>query len=169
MKSFESRFWQYVDKNGPIPQHQPHLGPCWLWTGWLSKARRGCLQLGGNSKRNMASYRASWVVHFGEIPTGLFVLHHCDNPQCVRPSHLYLGTQADNIRDMVMRGRACTGDKQGRAKLTWPIVQTIREAHGQGISGAELARRHEVSETQIHRIVHNQDWKVAPYSSLSVQ
>lgn len=93
-----ARFWLKVNKNGPVPPHRPELGPCWLWTG--ARDRGGYGQFSGRA------HRWSWLIHHGYRPGhGLFVCHHCDNPPCVRPDHLFLGTASDNARDMVAKGR----------------------------------------------------------------
>lgn len=167
MHKFETRFWKYVDKHGPVPSHQPHLGRCWLWTGALDKIQRGHLRFGRADEGQIGTNRASWLIHFGDIPAGKSVLHHCDNPQCVRPSHLYLGTQQDNMRDKQVRGRhhllghgeLVAGEKNANADLTWAAVRAIREAHAQGVSGSELARRHNVTPGNIYHIVHNRSWR----------
>lgn len=88
----ETRFWQRVEKTDG----------CWRWTGPLHAFGYGLIWRGGN---NVGAHRISWEIHVGPIPDGLFVLHRCDNPPCVRPDHLFLGTQADNIHDMVAKGR----------------------------------------------------------------
>jgi hypothetical protein len=71
---------------------------CWPWTGKIATNGYGYLD-------NMLAHRASWLIHHGPIPEGLQVLHHCDNPRCVNPDHLWLGTQADNVADMMAKGR----------------------------------------------------------------
>jgi len=91
-KTVAERFWDKVDKTGE----------CWLWTG----ARRRAYGYVGNGKGKVVdAQRLAWEITFGEIPEGLYVLHKCDNPQCVRPSHLFLGTARDNTLDMVAKGR----------------------------------------------------------------
>ena len=77
---------------------------CWLWVG-----RRDSYGYGKLGKKQTASHRLSWTIHFGPIPSGLCVLHRCDNPPCVNPAHLFLGTQLDNIRDMNAKGRGKAG------------------------------------------------------------
>lgn len=74
---------------------------CWLWPN-ESQRGRGTFRIDG---RKLMAHQASWILHFGEIPEGLNILHHCDNPSCVRPDHLFLGTQQDNIDDMCAKGR----------------------------------------------------------------
>mgnify|MGYP001614251477 CR=1 FL=1 len=99
------RFWAKVDKHGPVPEHCPELGPCWLWLGALNRDGYGDIARTGRRGGRTKSHRYSWELHFGPIPTGKEVCHHCDNPPCPNPRHLFLGTQKDNIRDMLTKGR----------------------------------------------------------------
>ena len=89
----EIRFWNYVNKTEG----------CWLWTG--ACASRGYGHLVIKKPRYTTAHRLSWEIHNGPIPKGLWVLHHCDTPACVRPDHLFLGTRADNEHDRTMKGR----------------------------------------------------------------
>src|SRR6185369_11378251 len=100
------RFFSHVNKDGPAPVHQPKLGPCWIWTAGTS---RGYGQFSRSHKVKVPAHRVSWVIHNGPIPDGLFVLHRCDRPECVRPDHLFLGTGDDNMADMVSKGRQAAG------------------------------------------------------------
>lgn len=103
--SLEDRFWPRVQKTDG----------CWLWTGPKNQFGYGHMNSGRYHGNVRSSHRVSWLIHFGPIPPGLFVLHRCDNPPCVRPDHLFLGTQSDNLADM-------------RAKGRWPAVKdTIQE------------------------------------------
>jgi len=90
----EKRFWQKVEV---IPGHE-----CWEWSAYRMPNGYGKFKF--NDKEGLA-HRASWEIHFGPIPEGLFVCHHCDNPGCVRPDHLFLGTPQDNVDDMYAKGR----------------------------------------------------------------
>jgi hypothetical protein len=102
-RPLEERFWEKVNKNGPIIR--PELGPCWLWTGSLNESGYGQIFVQW-PERPRGAHRISWEIHFGPIPEGQHVLHHCDNPPCVRDSHLFLGDQGDNNRDALKKGRA---------------------------------------------------------------
>lgn len=95
----EWRFWHQTEKIGPI---HPVCGQCWTWVGCRTE-RYGQIYVGGKGWR---AHRFSWFMHFGEIPAGQCVLHRCDNTFCVNPAHLFLGTQLDNIRDKVAKGRS---------------------------------------------------------------
>ena len=114
-----TRFWANVQKTTD----------CWLWTGCSGgRLGYGVLSYPGRSKGGTPAHRYSWELHVGPIPEGLCVLHHCDNPPCVRPGHLFLGTKADNTADMMLKGRHVSrrGVEAGRAKLTDDIVRSIR-------------------------------------------
>ena len=107
VRPLADRFWEKVNKLGPVPAHRPRLGRCWVWVG--STRRDGYGQIGCNvpsgRRRCLAAHRVSWTIRFGIIPKKLWVLHACDRRVCVRPSHLFLGTPRDNSRDMGFKGR----------------------------------------------------------------
>ena len=89
----EIRFWRFVEKTEG----------CWLWTGAKTGGGYGYIRRSGKEK--MSAHRASWEMHNGPVPEGLWVLHRCDTPACVRPDHLFVGTRADNMRDAHEKGR----------------------------------------------------------------
>lgn len=93
----------YLNKN-----HRKDDGGCWLWTGSLSRRNYGFVGNFSMAKRigMYQAHRLSFVIHKGAIPEGMFVCHHCDNPPCINPEHLFLGTHADNMQDMKNKGRA---------------------------------------------------------------
>lgn len=152
------RFWSKVDKDGPICRA---LGPCWLWLAALwGTTRYG--KFGPDHGASILAHRYSWELAYGAIPEGMKVLHKCDNPQCVNPAHLFLGTTADNAADMIRKGRNRTGERHHAAKLSREAVEAIREAAGSGVPQVDLARQHGVSEATISSIVLRHTWaKVA--------
>ena len=103
-----ARFWTFVEKNGPI---YPTLGtPCWLWTGYRMPSGYGNFMDYIEGRKDRLAHRYAYRTFVGPIPDGIFVLHRCDNPPCVRPDHLFLGTQADNLIDAVAKGRQSRGE-----------------------------------------------------------
>ena len=103
LAAFEEAFWERVNKDGPTVR--PELGPCWLWTGGLSQGY-GLLRIGGRAIR---ASRVSWILANRRYPNGPLIMHACDNPPCVNPSHLTPGTHHENSQDMVMKGRWVNG------------------------------------------------------------
>lgn len=133
---------------------------CWNWTATVSRnGGYGMFYLAG--KMRIAS-RVSWELHSGEIPNGLCVLHRCDNPKCVNPNHLFLGTHKDNSIDMIKKGRGTIlslrfqGETHPRAKLTNAEVKRIRELFELGELQRNLAEMFGVKQKQISRIVRKE-------------
>jgi HNH endonuclease len=113
------RFWAKV---------RTEPGPCWEWQAKLRGAGYGSLRLKSEAGSAMArAHRISYVLHHGEIPESMVVRHTCDNPSCVNPSHLLLGTQADNVADRVRRGRSydLRGENNHSSKLNAEAVRQI--------------------------------------------
>lgn len=108
--TFRERFEARVDRNGPVPEHRPELGPCHLWTAGLFSEGYGHVHDThgeiGRPRGEYKSNRVAWMLYQGPIPEGLIVRHKCDRPACVRIEHLELGTQAENMEDKYARGRA---------------------------------------------------------------
>lgn len=161
-KNLPTRFWSKVDKDGPIPAHRPELGPCWVWTGTLNAYGYGRLLAPGAGGGPLAAHRVSWEMHNGEIGDGLFVCHRCDNPACVNPAHLFLGTAAENSADMASKKRATRGEAVNTAKLTVQDVAEIRAlyASGKPPRGTQraLATRFGVNRGTILRVVAGETW-----------
>lgn len=107
------------------------------------------------------AHRVSWYLHHGEIPVGMIICHKCDNPPCVNPDHLFLGTHQDNIEDKCSKGRAgggsMPGESNANAKLTEQQVLEIRKSLG-AISHAELARMYGVAKVTIDKISTRNIW-----------
>lgn len=166
------RFWEKVDKNGPV---MPVMRTkCWVWTASCEK-RNGYGQLGIGGGRWERAHRVSWSLHVGTIHEDKCVLHHCDNPKCVRPDHLYLGTKKNNAQDRERRGRSnhavgsrhgrythpgqTSGSLNGRAKLNEEMVRELLRRHFQlGEKKAALAREFKLSKTSVGHIVSGKLW-----------
>jgi len=143
----EERFWSMVKRGDP--------DSCWEWQGHTIKDGYGAFHFQG--KRIIAS-RFAWILTYGEIPQGMCVLHRCDNPACVNPRHLFLGTPKDNMQDAVLKWRK-SGPHNGRTKLTWPQVDTIRLLFQMGWSGYCLAKFFGVNYKTIWQILKGKTWK----------
>lgn len=160
-------FWSKVDKDGEIPKHMPHLGKCWNWTASTDGHGYGVSCFGTPAKKIMC-HRLSWIKSVGEIPVGLWVLHHCDNPLCVNPKHLWLGTRQDNTDDMISKGRHCHGEESSklrrgelhpRHKLTNEQVVEIRKAYKpREVTLKQLAKKYDTNHTTISRIAKGEIW-----------
>lgn len=150
-------FWSKVDKAGPAPQSRPKLGPCWVWMASTNERGYGTCQI---VKGEQLAHRASWVLSSGPLADGECVLHHCDNPPCVRPSHLFIGDVPINNADRHEKGRDGRGERDRHAKLTEATVREIRSMGPlhRGVIG-ELAKRHGVSYVAMWKIVTGRSWK----------
>lgn len=148
--AIEVRFWTNVDQTGD----------CWTW----KLATRGAQGYGTTNwqHRSYATHRLSWELTYGPIPPGMLVCHRCDNPPCVRPDHLFLGTPADNMRDMRDKGRCrpprARGEAASRALLSEVQVRMVRRRHASGETMAALAREFRVSFGAVRGIVQRLNW-----------
>jgi hypothetical protein len=131
------RFWEKVDKRGPVPVHVKGLGRCWVWTAGVATDGYGKFQVSPHTRR---AHRVAYELHHGVDPGGQQVLHQCDNPLCVRPEHLFLGSDIDNIRDMEAKDRRAYGERSGRARLTTEQVQEVKRLFAAGYNKSQLSR-----------------------------
>jgi hypothetical protein len=136
----------------------PYTG-CWEWL--LYRDRYGVVRYNGKLQK---AHRVIYEILNGKIPDGMCVLHKCDNPGCVNPDHLFLGTQADNVGDMWKKDRhprdCQAGEKHSFSKLTEEQVLEIRKCYTWGISTiSEMAIEHGVSYGQIWNIVRGRQWR----------
>ena len=130
---------------------------CWRWKGQLDPYGYGHTKYQGHRQ---GAHRVAWQLAYGPIPVGLYVLHHCDNPRCVRPEHLFIGTQAENIRDMIEKGRFAVtlGEQQGGAKLTARQVAEIRRLAQEGWTNRAIAPLFGVTQSNVSRVVRRNTW-----------
>lgn len=168
-QSMTERFWDFVDNSGGDDD-------CWMWTGYIDQVGYGRIT---DYWQKLGAHRFSYEMHVGPIPAGRHVLHSCDVRACVNPRHLRVGTHADNMRDMVERGRTgilrhpesyvgMPGMTNARAVLTDEQVLDIRARFvrgGRGRKGEprtgtlqDLADEYGVSKSLVHNIVNRKAW-----------
>lgn len=152
----EERFWSRVNKNGPVPQHCPELGPCWVWTAGRDSGGYGMLSYKKKSER---AHRVAYLLKHGKIPHGKCVLHRCDNRLCVRDAHHFIGTKTVNTADMIAKGRQAKGEKKWSAKLTDAKVLDLRLRYAQGEVLKDLAAELGISEKEATFITTGRVWK----------
>lgn len=158
------RFWEKVDKSED----------CWVWTASRDKDGYGGFSL--RPRARILAHRFSWTLHYGPIPDGMFVCHHCDNPPCVRPEHLFLGTHQDNVDDMFKKGRGKRatgeshgthtrptsrpwGERHGLHKITADEARAVRARVLMGEMQCTVAAAFGISQTQVSRIMRGTRWK----------
>lgn len=146
MKTLTERFFSKMER---IP-----FSGYWLWTAGLDGGGYG--QMGKGKYKKLKAHRLSYEIHYGQIPTGMSVLHKCDIPSCVNPDHLFLGSQQDNMRDMKLKGRGVRGESQGSSKLTADEIVKIINATGYQY---EIAAQFGISQTQVSRIKSRKHWR----------
>jgi predicted XRE-type DNA-binding protein len=153
------RFYSKVDKNGPVPEHRSELGACWIWTARLSPIGYGEFWFEG---RMHGAHRVAWFLEHGSWPDPC-ALHACDNRACVRvTSHLFEGSQVENIADRDTKGRTVVPSQRGvahsQAKLNEALVRQIRAAIASGESQPSIALRLGVSRSAINNVANGYCW-----------
>jgi hypothetical protein len=143
----EARFWSLVDRG---PDDEPG---CWEWQGALNKARYGYGYFYFDGKPTLA-HHVSWLMAYGVIPAGKQVHHHCDNPRCVRPSHLWLGVQKQNVDDMMAKRRR-------RYVLTPEVAAEVRRLRTLGISIHRTSAQLGIGVSAIKHVLAGRTWSEA--------
>jgi len=153
-RSASEKFWQFLEPGDS--------GSCWLWRGRINDGGYGVLSHSEDGKTQLFAHRLSYIIHFGEIPDGLWVLHKCDNPPCCNPNHLYAGTAQDNMDDVVERSRRTWHGQKGefhpRAKLTEEQVRFIRSQVFRRGDRTRIAKRFGVSVSLVGMIINRKVW-----------
>lgn len=151
-----ARLWARVNFDGPT---QPGMSdPCHVWTGDTRGAGYGSIKIGG---KKIATHRLAWELANGPIPPGLLALHHCDNPPCVRVTHLFLGTVKDNAQDMLAKGRGnkARGESHGRAKKSEGEIRALlAEYAAGGVTQKELAARYGLHPIYVNKVITGKKW-----------
>jgi len=155
-KAILDRFWSKVNKTT--------VNECWEWTACLNNGGYGQFKLNG---RMRPAHRISWMIRHGSMPPkdgsfhGLCVLHKCDNPRCVNPDHLFVGTHGDNMRDRSKKGRHSVGNRKGTSHplcaLSNSDILLIR-ALGKHHKHTDIASVFCVGRAQIGRIIRRENW-----------
>lgn len=162
-----TRLMDRVDKRGSVFRN---LGRCWNWVGGAGLGLQGRGYIDVEGTRYYAS-RYLWEQRYGPIPAGLCVCHKCDNPKCVNPRHLFLGTQKENMQDCLRKGRfnhgsrGLAGERHNLAKLTETDVRAIRRKYRKGTglrnrgNSAKLAAIYGITQTQVCNIAKRRQWR----------
>lgn len=179
LSSDPGRFWAMVDQSGGSDA-------CWPWTGKTYPNGYGAVERRVNGARYATlAHRAAWMLAYGAVPAGAFVCHSCDVRACCNPDHLWVGTHADNMRDMAAKGRAnhrsredggrwacgaehgsrtCPdrwprGEAVGTSRLTVADVLAIREMHTRGVPRREIAVRFGIHRCHVSAITARRAWR----------
>jgi hypothetical protein len=148
--SLADRFWPRVQKTDG----------CWLWTGHPDDEGYGQISLGGANGKRIRATAAAWLLTYGYLPE-LAMLHTCDNPSCIKPDHLFEGTQADNIKDMDAKGRRAVriGEEHKHSKFTNILVKQARTERESGETIQGLADKYNMSYGAMYKALNRQTWR----------
>ena len=149
-----ARFWSKVEKTDG----------CWLWTGVVDKKGYGLfMRTRPNPSRRVFAHRFAYYLTYGSVSSEFHVCHRCDNPRCVNPAHLFVGTAMDNHEDSKRKGRQAQGERCPQARFTESQVIAMRERYrAGGISLTELGREYDADFRTIWLIVRGVTWKHVP-------
>ncbi len=158
-KSLEEYFWERVNKHGPVPAHRPRLGRCHVWTGGKNPGGYGNLKTQGKTR---SAHVVGFELQNGPVPTGMCVLHKCDNRACIRGSHLFLGTYKDNAQDAAAKGRhknpRMPGELHPLARLTQVQVSAMRAEFREGTSKPSLEMKYKITRRHLNRVLSGERW-----------
>jgi len=131
---------------------------CWLWKGKIPAHGYGYIQI---NKKCYRAHRVSWEIYFGEIPKGMLVCHKCDVPSCVNPDHLFLGSDADNMRDRDEKCRVAhnKGEKCGKSKIKESDVIAIKTLFKSGATQTEIGNKLGINRKNVFNIVRGVSWR----------
>jgi len=154
----ETALWKFVTPGA--------VDECWLWRGTRYPSGYGQALI---RMKRIGAHRLSWQLHFGPIPDGMFVCHHCDTPACVNPAHLFLGTPKDNTQDMIAKDRnrvtreaprnTRRGERSNLAKANESQVRIIRVRFAAGETISAIARDIGLNRSTVKHIAHRKTWK----------
>ncbi len=148
------RFWKFVTRGTP--------DECWEWQG--NRRPNGYGRITSNAwegfkpRKGLGAHRVSWELHYGEIPDGMVICHKCDNPPCVNPNHLFLGTVSDNLQDALQKGLVPLGDDHHNAVLTVDKVVRIRQMIIEGRTHRSIGAEFGVDPTTVSQIRRGKTW-----------
>jgi hypothetical protein len=131
---------------------------CWFWTASTAGKGYGQIKVPG-TRRQVYAHRLAYELDVGPVPDGMMVLHTCDNPRCVNPKHLFLGTGADNLTDMARKGRHLYGERNTEHRLTESEVHRIFDLAASGWSQRRIAEKFGVGQPQVGRILRGERWR----------
>jgi hypothetical protein len=154
-----------VIRFGKYAAGRPTDSGCVLWTGALNAAGYGTIGRGAVHEGKILAHRLAWELINGPIPDGLEICHDCpggDNPRCVNPDHMFLGTHLDNVADCFAKGRQARGEKQGGSKITEDIVVDIRKRVDNGESRAAVAADLDLLVSHVTKIAARKSWRHVP-------
>jgi hypothetical protein len=161
-RPLSERFWEKVNKDGPILDGMQTR--CWIWTA-ASKCKFGYGAI-GFKRSSLLAHRVSWQLERGNVPDEQCVLHKCDNPKCVNPDHLFLGTYEDNRLDAKAKGRhrwpVFSGENSPTHKLTWETVREIRRRCSGGERQISVALSLGLTRQRVSAIARGDQWVENP-------
>lgn len=147
--NWQETFWSKVCVSEP--------DACWPYMGLLLTSGYGQIKVKG---KKWATHRLAWILTNGPITDGLWACHTCDNRRCVNPAHLFLGTPADNSRDMAEKGRAMRGEGHYNTRLTESDIRTIRAMRANGrFTLRQVAEKFDITEGGVSMIARRKNWR----------